>query len=130
MGSKRPTLERGVSEFYEEAPHLSDVLTSPDHSPEGSPRATTRYPHDYQYRVHPYDHQRYTTHYLDEHDDGDDRFVEHRERRVDRHEVMQDAYVVRSERRVDHRSDRSTHSGREEMYSVAETQVSGWARKH
>ncbi|XP_037781694.1 uncharacterized protein LOC119578043 isoform X2 [Penaeus monodon] len=130
VGSKRPMLERGVSEFYEEAPHLSDVLTSPDHSPEGSPRAPSRYPHNYQYRIQPYGHQRYTTHYLDEHDDGDDHFVEHRERRVDRHEVMQDAYVVRAERRVDHRSDRSTHSGREEMYSVAETQVSGWARKH
>lgn len=119
--SKRRQLERSTSEFFEEPPHFSDVMTSPDHSPEGSPRAVARFQHhEYRdYHGHDYSNQQCGRHYTTD-------------------DVVRGGYILHTEtssrhhqqRRIDHRSDRSTHSGREEMYSVAETEVSGWARKH
>ncbi|KAK7070551.1 hypothetical protein SK128_015656 [Halocaridina rubra] len=119
--SKRRQLERSTSEYFEEPPHLSDFMTSPDHSPDSSPRAVARYQH-HQYREY--------------HDDYENQQFGGRQYAID-HDVVEGGYVLRTEtssrqqqqRRVEHRSDRSTHSGREEMYSVAETEVSGWARK-
>lgn len=118
--SKRRQLERGTSEYFEEPPHLSDVMTSPDHSPEGSPRAVARFQH-HQYREYhqDYDNQLFGQQYVMDEDVVDGGYVLHTE-----------TSSRQQQRRVDHRSDRSTHSGREEMYSLAETEVSGWARKH
>ena len=108
-GSKRNrNLERSSSEFYEAAPHLSDALTSPDHSPPISPASRRKF-HD---ELEMYD---------------DTPYDESRHRIIVRSSHHEQQY--RSEGRHDYRSDRSTHSGREEMYSLAETEVSGWARK-
>ncbi|KAG7154419.1 hypothetical protein Hamer_G018152 [Homarus americanus] len=118
LDSKRRQLERSTTEYFEEPPHLSDVMTSPDHSPDNSPGPVARYQHQYRQYHRDYDNQRFGQQYVQDVEVVDDGYVVHAERRT------------HQERRVDHRSDRSTHSGREEVYSVAETEVSGWARKH
>lgn len=48
--------ERSTSEYMEEAPHLSDFPTSPDHSPSASPQmGDRRYAHHYSYEMKPYE---------------------------------------------------------------------------
>lgn len=119
VDSKRRQLERSTSEYFEEPPHLSDFMTSPDHSPDSSPRPVARYQH-HQYREyhHDYDNQQFGHQYAIDDDVVEGGYVLHTQ-----------SSSRQQQRRADHRSDRSTHSGREELYSVAETEVSGWARK-
>lgn len=119
IDSKRRQLERSSTEYFEEPPHLIEVMTTPDHSPDASPRPVVRYQHQYRDYHHDFDNQHFTQHYMEDEDVVDGDFIVQTERRTHQ-----------QQRRSDHRSDRSTHSGREEMYSVAETEVSGWARKH
>lgn len=117
VDSKRRQLERSTTEYFEEPPHLSDVMTSPDHSPDSSPRPVARF-HQYHQYHHDYDNQPFGEHYV-----------------VVDEDVVDDGHMVRSERRfhhqtrrVDHHSDRMMHLGRE-TYSVAETEMSKWARR-
>ncbi|XP_045622584.2 LOW QUALITY PROTEIN: uncharacterized protein pot [Procambarus clarkii] len=119
IDSKRRQLERSSTEYFEEPPHLIEVMTTPDHSPDASPRPVVRYQHQYRDYHRDFDNQHFTQHYMEDEDVVDGDFIVQTERRTHQ-----------QQRRSDHRSDRSTHSGREEMYSVAETEVSGWARKH
>lgn len=112
--SKRPQLERSTTEYFEDPPHLSDVMTSP----EGSPRPMDRFHRQVQQYHHGFDGGHYDEQFVVQEGGEDGRYVMHVERQHHK------------ERRVDHRSDRSTHSGREEVFSQAETEVSGWARKH
>lgn len=89
-------------------------------SPEGSPRPLDRYRREFRHH-HDFD---------DEGHHFDERYVVEEGREDGEGYVMHVERHHRQERRVDHRSDRSTHSGREEVFSQAETEVSGWARKH
>ena len=106
---------------------MSDALTSPDHSPPISPQSRRRFHHQLElYDDEPYRQmqQHHQQHHQQQH------HQQHQQRIVVRsshHQEHQEGYSSRQ--RTDYRSDRSTHSGREEMYSLAETEVSGWARK-
>ncbi|XP_071549615.1 uncharacterized protein pot [Panulirus ornatus] len=110
--SKRRQLERSTTEYFEEPPHLSDVMTSPDHSPDNSPGPIARFQHPYH---HDYDSHRFDHHYVQDVVDGG--HVLHAQRHS--HHVA---------RLVDHHSDRMMHVGRE-TYTVAETEVAKWGRR-